>query len=316
MLLSQLAAEGRFLLSWERLEFDETKQRLLIKAHPHLLPQQQVSSWSVMVMVHEIGWVSMDGVVHTMRLLRLNKVLIGSCNASCIWNGLMDGSDFVHARRSLQQIRDRSDDSFLIWEPDAASPNLKCAPHQVAELRQSSVQGDRKCLFDLLPCGLHQVSHVVQQVCAPDLILSLIRGLHALCLLLVQGNYFMRMVFVIPQVVRRSLQIKHSPPGALVVSGCVILSLSLSLSLSLCGVVSLFRSPCSVVSSFRSPCRGAEITAQRNIFLDMFFPAPMSRNGRPTDRQRQLIVVSVLLSCIGAVGDDVSVFRSPCVAPN
>ena len=241
MLLSQLAAEGRFLLSWERLEFDETKQRLLIKAHPHLLPQQQVSSWSVMVMVHEIGWVSMDGVVHTMRLLRLNKVLIGSCNASCIWNGLMDGSDFVHARRSLQQIRDRSDDSFLIWEPDAASPNLKCAPHQVAELRQSSVQGDRKCLFDLLPCGLHQVSHVVQQVCAADLILSLIRGLHALCLLLVQGNYFMRMVFVIPQVLRRSLQIKHSPPSALVVSVCVILSLSLSLSLSLrcCVIVSL-----------------------------------------------------------------------------
>ena len=214
--MKELAAQGRFLLSWERIEFDETKQRLVIPAHRYLTSAQQESSWSVMVTVHELGWITMDGVVHTMNLLRLNKILIGSCNASAIWDGLTQGDDFVVARRCLQQIRDHSDDAFVIWEPDAASPNLKVAPHQLAEFRQSAVEGDRKVLFDMLPCGLHQGNHIVQQVCSPDIILLLIRGLHSLCLLLLSGNYFMRMIFVIPQVLRRSLVIKHSPPGAVV----------------------------------------------------------------------------------------------------
>ena len=108
-LLRRILDENPIILcSWERLEFDETKQRLALAAHPHLLQCQQVSSWSVQVAVHELGWVAPDAVVHVVNIVRLNKILVGAVTAGTVWSALMDGDEFDNTRGMLREFRDRS----------------------------------------------------------------------------------------------------------------------------------------------------------------------------------------------------------------
>ena len=212
--LKELAGQRKFWLSWERLEFDETKHMLTVPSHKDLERSQQRSAWSVMVVCHEVGWITPDGVTHTLDLLRLNKMLVGTTNAGCVWSALTEGKEFEFARNYLKAIRNNSDNSFVIWEPDAASGILKLRPHQVVQYRRSPLVGDQRTLFHMLPSSLHQGNHVVQLVCAFHL--ELIRGLHSLSLLLSQGNYFMRLVFVVAQLIRQSLIILHKPAGAVI----------------------------------------------------------------------------------------------------
>ena len=89
--LKELAGQGKVRLSWERLEFDETRHMLTVPSHKDLHRSQQRFAWSVMVVCHEAGWITPDGVTHTLDLLRLNKCLVGSCNAGCVWNALSEG---------------------------------------------------------------------------------------------------------------------------------------------------------------------------------------------------------------------------------
>ena len=113
----------------------------------------------------------------------------------------------------MNAIHSRADDTILIWEPDAASPNLKLCPHQIDVLRRSSEECDQRMLFDMLVCGLHQANHIIQLIFASSSSMSLIRGLHSLALLVATGNYFMRLVFVIVVVVRKCLVVSREPPA-------------------------------------------------------------------------------------------------------
>ena len=217
--MESVAKSGaRFKLSWERIEFDETKQKLQVRSHQDLLACQQTASWSVMVCCHEFGWIGDDGGVNILDVLRLNKILVGSCTSGCIWDALTGGAEITEAKRWIDEIRSRSDDTFLVWEPDAASPNLKLCPFQVDELRRSDKEFDRKTLFDTLVCGLHQSNHIVQVVCSSSSSMAFIRGLHSLALLTGEGNYFMRLVLVVVQVLRRCLSVSRCPPGSLILN--------------------------------------------------------------------------------------------------
>ena len=204
-----------FRLAWERIEFDETKQRLQVKSHRHLFACQQVSSWSVFVCCHEFGWIAGDGPdeqVHVLDLLRLNSILVGSCSSVAIWD-VLEGRELMEVRRALDAIREKADNYFVEWEPDAASPNLRLGFDFMEVLRTSASQAARLTLFSLLPCGLHQLSHVVQAVCASRASLTLIRGLYSCALLLDAGTYFMIMVCIHTQITRRLVVVVHEPPG-------------------------------------------------------------------------------------------------------
>ena len=208
-----VASGARFKICWESIEFDETRQRLQVAAHKDLLKCQQTSAWNVCVCCHEFGYIGHDDSVNILDVLRLNKILVGSANSGCIWDALVGGREIQETKRLIDVIRSRSEDTFLVYEPDAASPNLKLGPHQLNELRTSSQAYDRQTLFDMLVCGLHQANHIIQMIFSSSSSLALIRGLHSLALLVGTGNYFMRMVFVIVQVLRGCLVVSHEPPG-------------------------------------------------------------------------------------------------------
>ena len=213
---SVVRSPEKIRIAWERVEFDETKQRLQVRSHADLLACQQVSSWSVMVVCHEVGFICGDGPdekVHIVDLLRLNKIIVGSCCSGALWDAL-EGREFQRTRQALDAIRDKAENYFIVWEPDSASPNLKLGPHVLELLRTSSSRSARRTLFSMLPCGLHQISHVIQAICAPLASLSFIRGLYATALLLGSGNFFMRMIFCLIQWIRGRLVVVHEPLGS------------------------------------------------------------------------------------------------------
>jgi len=134
---------ARFKLSWERIEFDETRQKLQVAGHKDLLKCQQTSSWSVCVVCHEFGFIGDDDSVNILDVLRLNEILVGSVSAGCIWDALTGGREIQETRRFIDVIRSLSEDTFLVYEPDAASPNLKLGPHQLHERRMSREEYNR-----------------------------------------------------------------------------------------------------------------------------------------------------------------------------
>ena len=162
-----------------------------------------------------------------------------------------------------------------MWEPDSNNPNLRLGPYQIEELRHSPEEYDRRTLFDMLVCGLHQANHIIQLICATSSSLSLVRGLHSLALLVSTGNYFMRLVFCIVQVVRRWLVIARLPPGN-----------------SICFRKNKQRFFSHYIQRTQTKQHiqftGRDFADQRKILLDMFFPPPLARAGRATKKQRHI----------------------------
>ena len=79
---------------------------------------------------HEFGYIGHHDSVNILDVLRLNKIPVGSANFGCIWDALVGGREIQETKRSIDLIRSRSEDTFLVYEPDAASPNLKLGPHK------------------------------------------------------------------------------------------------------------------------------------------------------------------------------------------
>lgn len=82
----------RITLGWDTLKFDEASRSLSIDSHPLLLRDQKTSNYDILQSLGRIGWTIApkggESYSSEIQVPRMPVVVIGSKNASALWDGL------------------------------------------------------------------------------------------------------------------------------------------------------------------------------------------------------------------------------------
>jgi hypothetical protein len=180
----------------DTLRHDSTKQKLLVDTHELLLASQRVSSWSVMVSVSKMCWVTHDGELHVFPFLRPPVVCVGSENAGCLWDALFGQPFLVAALDFCREARKHAQTTVSAREMDAASTGFRTIAWEGEEFRKDAMENVANAnLHSIMPCGLHQVNTVTREVLKPINSLQCISSAYSHAKLQREGNYFTRLVF-------------------------------------------------------------------------------------------------------------------------
>ena len=153
-----------FDLWYERLEFDETKQKVSVEFDSVLDNQQKRCYWSALVAIPVVGWTvttpDMERQVFEFPVVSVPAICAGSVNAEYIWDALFEQPLLAPTFAVIARLRRLARRVILVRETDAASPGHRCIASELRILQQQKLP----CLHILSHCFLHQNNLVVREV--------------------------------------------------------------------------------------------------------------------------------------------------------
>jgi len=192
-LISFCQEEHPLFVMW-RLAWDETGERVTVPA-AGLTPQQQASTWQVMVVRLEIfvGW-NICMVVQSS--IVVPNMLVASPTAENMYNCIFYHKGLLPYRASLRLLCALSKWSLELHETDGAYANTRLRAHL---LRQQDRAKTLDCGF---VCRLH-ATQLIEAALVAQLPGNILSRLYSLTLLLRTSGHFARMVHTLDSLARR-----------------------------------------------------------------------------------------------------------------
>ena len=201
-------------LVWERLESDETKQVLTLNSHASLQHAQTRSACPVQVIIKLVGIVCNDRDF-MLPVPRSPVILVGSANASCLWDAHFDIQNYQPIRKKLDQLRGKAEHILLSREVDSAATGIKTFDNELLSLRKSCLPVEAKAWHTTNGCSLHQQQIAVRssvKPVAPEA-MRMLAAIDAYTRLMNMGNYWMRVILAVLPWVRSRLRRTHEAPA-------------------------------------------------------------------------------------------------------
>ena len=179
-------------LFWTKAKWDETLQTFCLDLHEDLQRNQCRRKWPTMRCRMWVGW-TRDSKRERIELVLPPVVLIGRCTAGCIYDALCCTR---WARRIFDwvgQMRNLSKRCLDLRECDGAGNNMKFLAFELSRL-------PRSVLHSTMTCEMHGVQHTVERIVESHD--GIYKAASAIAGLLGTGNFFIRLVQAVRQVLR------------------------------------------------------------------------------------------------------------------
>lgn len=196
-------------LFYDKVKWDETQQAIVLDLHlgEALGMVKAKGAWSIMAQRRELGWKLADGTSYVLRLALMPAILVGKITADCFFDALHAQPFSKRLEEFIALARRRSRLALVVREGDADARNVRLTTWE-----RSRLASDR-CLYSFFPCVLHQNNILIGGTCAAAG-RHIVDGMHAFGKLVRTGNFWVRFVLSVSELVRRDLRVIHSPPPA------------------------------------------------------------------------------------------------------
>ena len=152
------------------MKHDDAKQRLSLKSYDWMSRDQQIASYSILVMYWRVGWweqkQNQAPTRHEIRIPCKPVILIGSKSVGTTWSGLFKQRWQQPLLQFIRFLWAHAEDSLVGRETDAGSQVAKACAREF-----KSTPSKAKCSW--AACSLHQQNRIVSNLVAALLSTSL-----------------------------------------------------------------------------------------------------------------------------------------------
>jgi hypothetical protein len=192
-------------LFFEKIKWDETKQTVTMAFPDSLTRDASRASWNVMVQRRTLGWKIAGQNVTKFQIVVPPVILVGTINADTFYDSLFNQRFSRFLQRFIGIMQRRASLSLSVREGDDDAKNGRLMSWEASA---HSAQG---YLHSFCPCNLHQNNMLVASTCQ-IIGRSLIDGMYAYSKLVRTGNFWIRTVLSVEQLITKELAIVFAPP--------------------------------------------------------------------------------------------------------